>query len=67
MNGHNGDMDRRFNDTERILAAFHQAYREAVREHRAAGVPMVFWENGQIIEVPADQLECDEPAPKPTP
>jgi len=33
-----------------------RAYRKAVRQHKQNGVPMVFWENGKIIEVPADQL-----------
>jgi hypothetical protein len=56
----NSDIDPRFTDTPRILQALREAYYDAVRLHRAYGVPMVFWENGQIVHVPADQLECGE-------
>ncbi len=59
------DLDRIFHDGTAIDAALQQAYREAVRLHRMHGVPMVFWENGKIVEIPADQLEDVEPHPHP--
>jgi hypothetical protein len=28
-----------------------------VRQHRGYGHPMVFWENGKVVEISADQLK----------
>jgi hypothetical protein len=50
------DIGQIFRDGTAIEEALERAYRRAVRQHRQNGVPMVFWENGKIIEVPADQL-----------
>ena len=50
------DLDLIFRNPEPILEALHQAFLEAVRQHRMNGVPMVFWKDGQVVEVPADQL-----------
>ena len=50
------NLDQVFRDGTAIEEAVERAYRRAVRQHRQNGVPMVFWENGKIIEVPADQL-----------
>ena len=47
-------------DRKRIDAAFRRAFRKAVLDHRRAGVPMVFWENGKIVHVPADQVPLPE-------
>jgi hypothetical protein len=40
-----------------IEAAAQRAVRRALIEHKRAGNPVVFWENGQIRWVPADQIE----------
>jgi hypothetical protein len=56
MNSQKKDLDQIFRDGKAIQEAVGRAYRKAVRQHRQNGVPMVFWENGKIIEVPADQL-----------
>ncbi|MGA2590894.1 MAG: hypothetical protein ABSH32_13325 [Bryobacteraceae bacterium] len=50
------DIGQIFRDGTAIDEALEQAYRQAIREHRASGVPMSFWENGKIVEIPADQL-----------
>jgi hypothetical protein len=50
------DIGQIFRDGTAIEEAVARAYRRAVRQHRQNGVPMVFWENGKIVEVPADQL-----------
>lgn len=57
MNPNGGKIEEAFRNPELILEALRKSYREAVRLHRAYGVPMVFWENGKVVEVPADQLE----------
>jgi hypothetical protein len=50
------DIGQIFRDGTAIEEAVERAYRRAVRQHRQNGVPMIFWENGKIVEVPADQL-----------
>ena len=50
------DLGQIFREGTAIDEAVDRAYRRAVKQHRQNGVPMVFWENGKIIEVPADQL-----------
>jgi hypothetical protein len=50
------DIDQIFQNGTAIDEALDRAYRRAVRQHRQNGVPMVFWENGKILKVPADQL-----------
>jgi len=50
------DIGQIFRDGTAIEEALERAYRKAVRQHKQNGVPMVFWENGKIVEVPADQL-----------
>jgi hypothetical protein len=49
-----------------IEAAAQRAVRRALLEHKRAGNPVVFWENGQIRWVPADEIEIP-PAPRETP
>ena len=53
-------VDEALNDEKRLERAFRRAFRNAVLEHRQAGVPMVFWENGKIVHVPADQVPLPE-------
>jgi len=41
---------------DEILEAVRKGYRQAVREHRAFGLPMVFWKDGKVVWIPADEL-----------
>ena len=50
------DIGQIFREGTAIEEALERAYRRAVKQHRQNGVPMVFWENGKVVEVPADQL-----------
>jgi hypothetical protein len=50
------DIAQIFREGTAIEEALERAYRRAVKQHRQNGVPMVFWENGKIVEIPADQL-----------
>ena len=50
------DIDQIFREGTAIEETLERAYRKAVRRHKQNGVPMIFWENGKIKEVPADQL-----------
>ena len=53
-------IETAINDDVAIQAALDRAFRKAVLDHRHAGVPMVFWEDGKIIHVPADQVPLPE-------
>jgi hypothetical protein len=53
-------FEERIQDDALIEAAFRRAFRKAVLEHRRAGVPMVFWGDGKIVHVPADQVPLPE-------
>lgn len=50
------DIGQIFRDGTAIDEALDRAYRRTVKEHKQRGFPMVFWESGKIVEVPADQL-----------
>lgn len=53
-------IDQAIDDDAAIQAALDRAFRKAVLEHRRAGLPMVFWENGQIVHVDPDQVPLPE-------
>ncbi len=44
-----------------IEAAAQRAVRRALIEHKRAGNPVVFWENGQIRWAPADEIKVPPP------
>jgi len=50
------DLDLIFKHPEPILEALRQSFRQAIKQHQQNGVPMVFWQDGKIVEIPADQL-----------
>jgi hypothetical protein len=54
------DITAIFRDGKAIDEALKQAFHEAVREHRRYGAPMVFWENGKVVKVAADQIPLPE-------
>lgn len=50
-------------DGDAIDQAFAAAYRETVLRHRSRGVPLVFWKDGRVVEISADDVELPpEPA-----
>jgi hypothetical protein len=53
----NARVERAFEDGRVIDEAFQEAFRNAVLEHKAAGHPLVFSENGKTIFVSADEVE----------
>lgn len=47
---------------DEINEAMKQGVYDALRRHKAAGVPIVVWENGQIVHIPAEEIRIpDEP------
>ena len=41
--------------------ALRKAVAEAIAEHRRNGIPIAIWRNGQVVRIPADQIEVREP------
>ena len=52
----NKGIDEILSRPELIVEAVRRGVRQAVREHKLLGLPMVGWENGRVVEIPADQL-----------
>ena len=52
-------------DAEKLVieGAMREAVNDAVRVHKSLGLPMVEWQDGQIVWVPADQLTLDDNQP----
>ena len=51
----NGGPEIAVNDAT-IGEAIDQAFREALERHRQAGLPVVLWENGQIVHRDAAEV-----------
>jgi hypothetical protein len=43
-----------------IERAMREAVNETVATHKRLGLPMVEWHDGQIVWVPADELDLDD-------
>lgn len=53
----NADALRRLHvENAAIEAAMQEAVNEAVLAHKQRGLPMVTWQDGRIVWIPADQL-----------
>jgi hypothetical protein len=66
---HQGSSDK-VKDPASIFAEGTQvdaAVREALRDvrilHKRMGVPLVGWKNGELVEIPPDQIEIDGALP----
>ena len=40
----------------RVLDALNAGVREALIKHKQAGVPIAVWEDGKVVEIPADEI-----------
>lgn len=48
-------------DTERVTEAVRQAGRDARLKHKQLGVPLVVWRDGQVVEIPPEEIVVDPP------
>lgn len=48
-------MDLEFDD-ERITRALRLAARDAAILHKAMGVPLVVWQEGQVVHIPPEEI-----------
>ncbi|HEX5106683.1 MAG TPA: hypothetical protein VFV87_22840 [Pirellulaceae bacterium] len=52
-------------DTDRVMQAVRQAGRDARLRHKQLGVPLVVWRDGQVVEIPPEEIVVDPPTEKP--
>jgi hypothetical protein len=52
----NTNLDVLVRDNAVILEAIRQGSLAAMRRHIQAGVPMVSWKDGKVIEIPTEEL-----------
>jgi hypothetical protein len=60
MNTKNGNPAHWVPDTERIEKAMEEAVLDAVRSHKLMGDPIVIWRDGQVVWIPAEEIELTE-------
>jgi hypothetical protein len=55
-------LEERLRDDKLIQEALARGVREELRRHKQAGNPIVVWRDGQVVWIPADEIEVpDEP------
>lgn len=54
------DIEAIMRDGTLIDGAMAQARRAAHLDHKRTGDPIVVWENGRVVWIPADQIEVDD-------
>lgn len=50
------DIDTLITNEKVVVEAIRKGTREAMKRHIAAGVPMVSWEDGKMVEIPPEKL-----------
>ena len=57
-NGKNGSKLPRRPTIALVCKALNEAARDAVEVHKKAGLPMVDWQDGKVVLVPAEEVEA---------
>ena len=55
------DIDALMRDGTRIDAAMSEGVRQAALRHKQLGFPLVAWRDGQVVEIPPDDIVVPEP------
>ena len=55
------DIDALMRDGTKIDAAMSEAARRAALLHKQLGFPLVGWRDGQVVEIPPDEIVVPEP------
>ncbi len=58
-------IDRNLSDKAmafRAEDALKKAVARAIADHKRTGDPIVVWRDGEVVKIPADQIEVREPA-----
>jgi hypothetical protein len=55
------DVDQICRDGRLIDEAVERAGRDARLKHKQLGVPLVVWRDGQVVEIPPEEIVVDPP------
>jgi hypothetical protein len=61
------DIDRVFRERVLVDRALAIAGREAAIRHKALGIPLVVWENGQVVRIPPEEIVVPVESPDDVP
>ena len=50
-----------FREGKRVEAAVRESLRQVRILHKKMGVPLVGWRDGQMVSIPPEEIEIDEP------
>lgn len=53
------DFRALFDDDEAMGAAIQDAVRDALLDHKRTGDPIVAWQDGKVVWIPAERIEVD--------
>ena len=53
-------LEDKLRDQEGILRALRLSARDAAILHKSKGVPMAIWRDGQVVQIPPDEIEIPE-------
>ncbi len=53
------DLEALLQDDALVGTALQTAARQAIREHREEGLPLAMWRDGEVVWVPAEELEAE--------
>ena len=55
------NIEELFRDHDRVLAALDRGVNRALWRHKQLGQSIVIWENGRVVEIPADEINVEAP------
>lgn len=55
------EIDELFRDGRAIDEALRKAVRKALLRHKQMGLPVVSWQDGQVVWIPPEEIVVDEP------
>jgi hypothetical protein len=66
MHIHNYDpetLQQILDEGDAIEVAIRESVREALLMHKRLGLPVVTWQDGKVVWIPADQISVDDSGP----
>ena len=67
MHIHNYDpetLQQILEEGDAVVAAIQESVREALLMHKRLGLPVVTWQDGKVVWIPADQISIDDIGPQ---
>lgn len=65
VNQEGSDISRMRAQNKVVEQAMREAAKEAVLAHKRLGLPIVVWRDGQVVWVPADELDFSDESQQP--